>query len=214
MMGRSKMKSNNGFIAKIYDPIFYLALKPIRIAVMNELLKYKEKIILDLCCGTGNQIKLLSKHGFRNLSCLDISDSMLEIAKRGNSSIKISKEDATNTNFDDASFDVVILSFAIHEKDRNTQQALMNEAYRIIKKDGLMLVVDYVFDNKTTKFGKILVSIIERIAGGEHDRNFKNYIQNEGLSSLIEKDKFKLIKRNRMSSGAVTIATYQKIPFF
>jgi len=208
------MKSNYGFIAKIYDPIFYLALKPIRIAVMNELLKYKEKIILDLCCGTGNQIKLLSKHGFRNLYCLDISDSMLEIAKRSDSFIKIYNEDATKTNFDNATFDVVILSFAIHEKDRNTQQALINEAYRIIKKDGLMLVVDYVFDNKTTKFGRILIRIIERMAGREHDRNFKNYIQNKGLSSLIKKDKFKLIKYNRMSSGAVTISIYQKILLF
>jgi len=214
MMGRSKMKSNSGFIAKIYDPIFYLALKPIRIAVMNELLKYKEKIILDLCCGTGNQIKLLSKHGFKNLYCLDISDSMLEIAKRSDSSIKIYNEDATKTSFDDASFDIVIISFAIHEKDRNTQQALINEAYRIIKKDGLMLVVDYMFDNKTTKFGQILIRLIERIAGGEHDRNFKNYIQNKGLSSLIKKDKFKLIKCNRISSGAVTISIYQKMPLF
>lgn len=208
------MKSNSGFIAKIYDPIFYLALKPIRIAVMNELLKYKEKIILDLCCGTGNQIKLLSKHGFKNLYCLDISDSMLEIAKRSDSSKKIYNEDATKTSFDDASFDVVIISFAIHEKDRNTQQALINEAYRIIKKDGLMLVVDYVFDNKTTKFSRILISTIERIAGGEHYRNFKNYIQNEGLSSLIKKDKFKFIKCNRMSSGAVTISIYRKILLF
>lgn len=208
------MKSNYGFIAKIYDPIFYLALKPIRIAVMNELLKYKEKIILDLCCGTGNQIKLLSKHGFRNLYCLDISDSMLEIAKRSDSSIMIYNEDATKTNFDNASFDVVIISFAIHEKDRNTQQALINEAYRIIKKDGFMLVVDYVFDNKTTRFGRILISIIERIAEREHYRNFKNYIQNKGLSSLIKKDKFKLIKCNRMSSGAVTISIYKKILLF
>ena len=213
-MGRREMKSNYGFTAKIYDPIFYLALKPIRIAVMNELLKYKEKIILDLCCGTGNQIKLLSKYGFRNLYCLDISDSMLEIAKRSNSSIKIYNEDATKTNFDDASFDVVIISFAIHEKDRNTQQALLNEAYRIIKKDGFMLVVDYVFDNKTTKFGRILISIIERIAGREHYRNFKNYIQNKGLSSLIKKYKFKLIKYNRMSSGTVTISIYKKILLF
>ncbi len=212
MMGRSKIKSNYGFIAQIYDPIFYLALKPVRIAVMNELLKYKDKTILDLCCGTGNQIKLLSKHGFSNLSCLDISDSMLEIAKRSDSSIKIYKEDATKTNFDDASFDGVMISFAIHEKDRNTQQVLINEAYRIIKKDGFMLVVDYMFDNKTTKFGKILIRLIERIAGGEHDRNFKNYIQKEGLSSLIEKNKFKLIKCNRMSSGAVAISMYQKIP--
>ena len=208
------MKSNYGFIAKIYDHIFYLALKPIRIAVMNELLKYKEKIILDLCCGTGNQIKLLSKHGFRNLYCLDISDSMLEIAKRSDSSIKIYNEDATKTNFDNASFDVVIISFAIHEKDRNTQQALINEAYRIIKKDGFMLVVDYVFDNKTTKFGRILISIIERIAGREHYGNFKNYIQNKGLLSLVKKDKFKLIKYNRMSSGAVTISIYKKIPLY
>jgi demethylmenaquinone methyltransferase/2-methoxy-6-polyprenyl-1,4-benzoquinol methylase len=213
-MGRNEMKSNYGFTAKIYDHIFYLALKPIRIAVMNELLKYKEKIILDLCCGTGNQIKLLSKYGFRNLYCLDISDSMLEIAKRSDSSIKIYNEDATKTNFDNTSFDVVIISFAIHEKDRNTQQALINEAYRIIKKDGLMLVVDYVFDNKTTKFGRILINIIERIAGREHHRNFKNYIQNKGLSSLIKKDKFKLIKYNRMSSGAVTISIYKKILLF
>ena len=214
MMGRSKMKSNNGFIARIYDPIFYLALKPIRIAVMNELLKYKGKVILDLCCGTGDQFKLLSKHGFKNLYCLDISDSMLEIAKRSDNSIKIYNEDATKTSFGDASFDVVIISFAIHEKDRNTQQALINEAYRVIKKDGLMLVVDYVFDNKTTKFSRILISIIERIAGGEHYRNFKNYIQNKGLSSLIKKDKFKLIKCNRMSFGAVTISIYHKILLF
>ena len=208
------MKSNYGFIAKIYDPILYLALKPIRIAVMNELLKYKKKIILDLCCGTGNQIKLLSKHGFRNLYCLDISDSMLEIAKRSDSSIKIYNEDATKTSFDDAWFDVVIISFAIHEKDRNTQQALINEAHRIIKKDGFMLVVDYVFDNKTTKYGRILISMIERIAGSEHYRNFKNYIQNKGLLSLIKKDKFKLTKCNRMSSGAVTISIYRKILLF
>jgi len=208
------MKSNYGFTAKIYDPIFYLALKPIRIAVMNELLKYKEKVILDLCCGTGNQLNLLSKHGFRNLYCLDISDSMLEIAKRDNFPIKIYNEDATKTSFDNALFDVVIISFAIHEKDRNTQQALINEAYRIIKKDGFMLVVDYIFDNETAKFGRILISIIERIAGREHYINFKSYIQNKGLLSLIKKDKFELIKYNRMLFRTVTISIYQKIPLF
>ncbi|MCK4309149.1 MAG: class I SAM-dependent methyltransferase [Candidatus Atribacteria bacterium] len=208
------MKSNYNLMAKIYDPILYLPLKQIRIKVMNELLKYKEKVILDLCCGTGNQLNLLSKHGFRNLYCLDISDSMLEIAKRSNSSIKIYNEDATKTNFNNELFDVVIISFAIHEKDRNTQQALINEAYRIIKKDGFMLVVDYVFDNKTTKFGRIVIRMIEGIAGGEHYINFKSYIQNDGLLSLIEKDKFKLIKYNRMSFGAITISIYQKIPLF
>ena len=72
------MKSDYDFIAKIYDPVLYIVLKPIRIAVKNVLLKYREKSIIDLCCGTGNQLKLLSKNGFKNLHCLDISNSMLE----------------------------------------------------------------------------------------------------------------------------------------
>ena len=51
------MKIIHDFTAKLYDPVLYLALKPIRIEVMHELLGYREKAILDLCCGTGNQPK-------------------------------------------------------------------------------------------------------------------------------------------------------------
>jgi len=83
------MKSEYDFIAKIYDPVLYLVLKPIRIAVMKMLLKYKGKSILDLCCGTGNQLKLLSRNGFKDLHCLDISNPMLEIARKNNYRIKI-----------------------------------------------------------------------------------------------------------------------------
>lgn len=168
------MKISHDFTAKLYDPVLYLALKPIRIEVMHELLGYKEKTILDLCCGTGSQLKLLSKNGFKNLHCLDISDSMLNIAKKNNFPIKIYNEDATKTSFRNDAFDIVIVSFALHEKDRKIQEALIEEAHRIIKKDGLMLVVDYVFDNKAAGYSKILINIIERVAGGEHHRNFKN----------------------------------------
>ena len=86
------MPTEYNFTAKIYDPVLYCAIKPIRIAVTNALLEYKEKSILDLCCGTGNQIKFLSKNGFKNLHCLDISSSMLEIAKKNNYPIKIYRE--------------------------------------------------------------------------------------------------------------------------
>jgi len=208
------MKPSHDFTAKIYDPVFYLALEPIRIGVMDELLEYKEKAILDLCCGTGNQLKLLSKHGFKNLHCLDISDSMLTIAQKNDFPIKIYREDATKTSFRDGAFDIIMVSFALHEKDRKTQEALIEEAYRIMKTGGLMLAVDYVFDSKAAKYSKILINIIERIAGGEHYQNFKNYLQNNGLSSLIKKEKFKLVRHRRMSSGAVMISLYRKISPF
>ena len=204
------MKSEYDFIAKIYDPVLYLALKPIRIAVMNVLLKYKEKSILDLCCGTGNQLKLLSRNGFKDLHCLDISNPMLEIARKNDSRIKIYNEDATKTNFENESFDIAIISFALHEKDRGTQESFINEAHRLIKKDGFILVVDYNFDNKTPKLVKIGISIIERIAGKEHYNNFKGYIRNKGLLSLINKDKFKLIKAHKRLFSGVVMSMYQK----
>ena len=204
------MKSEYDFIAKIYDPVLYLVLKPIRIAVMKLLLEYKEKSILDLCCGTGNQLKLLSRNGFKDLHCLDISNPMLEIARKNDYRIKIYNEDATKTNFENESFDIVIISFALHEKDRSTQESFIHEAHRLIKKDGFILVVDYNFDNKTPKLVKIGISIIEGIAGKEHYNNFKGYIRNNGLLSLINKDKFKLIKAHKRLFSGVIMSMYQK----
>ncbi len=205
------MKDNYDLAAIMYDPLLFLALKPIRTAVMNELLEYKNKAILDLCCGTGNQLKMLSKNGFKNLHCLDLSEPMLEIAKKNNCSMKIYNEDATETNFENDSFDIIIISFAIHEKDRNMQKKLLTEANRLLKKDGLLLIIDFVFDNKTTKLAKIGISLIERMAGKEHYNNFKNYIKNNGLPNLIEQDRFKFKKSVRKAMNGVTISIYKKI---
>ena len=55
------MKEEYDLSASIYDPLLYLALKPIRLAVLDELLQYKDSSILDLCCGTGNQLKFQRK---------------------------------------------------------------------------------------------------------------------------------------------------------
>ena len=86
----------------------------------------------------------------------------------------------------------------------------MKEAHRLVKEDGVILIVDYAFDEKTTKFGRIGIDFIERIAGGEHYRNFKGYIENDGLESLVNTDKFDLVKDNRTAFNGVTISTYQK----
>ena len=198
-------------VAKLYDPLLYFFMKPVRKAVLNELLTYKDKAILDICCGTGNQLKLLAKHRFTNLHCLDLSASMLEIAKKSDYPIHIYNEDATKTNFDNESFYIAIISFALHEKDRITQENLIKETHRLLKNDGLLLVVDFAFDELTTIFSKIGIIFVERLAGGEHYAYFKNYIQNNGLSSLIKEDKFKLTKNNRKLFKGITISLYRKV---
>ena len=197
--------------ARLYDPLLYFFLKPVRKAILNELLIYKHKAVLDICCGTGNQVKLLAKHGFTNLHCLDLSTSMLEVAKKSDYPIHIYNEDATETNFDNESFDIVIISFALHEKDRITQEKFIQETHRLLRNDGLLLVVDFAFDELTTIFSKVIIIFVERLAGGDHYVSFKNYIQNNGLLSLIREDRFKLIKNKRKIFKGIAISSYRKV---
>jgi len=209
-MRKDIMESEYSGAAKLYDPLFYLFMRSIRKAVLNELLAYKDKAILDLCCGTGNQMKLLAKHGFADLHCLDLSPSMLEIAKKSNNQISIYHEDATQTHFDNHSFDIITISFAIHEKDRTTLQNLMNEIHRLLKDNGLLLAVDFVFDERTPKMSKWGIRFVEGLAGGDHYRNFKAYIQNNGLSGIIPEDKFALVKNDRDLFKSVSLSLYKK----
>ena len=55
-----------------------------------------------------------------------------------------------------------------------------------------MLVVDFIFDSKTSRLTKLVINSVERIAGKEHYNNFESYIKKHGLSSLIKPVKFKL----------------------
>jgi demethylmenaquinone methyltransferase/2-methoxy-6-polyprenyl-1,4-benzoquinol methylase len=205
------MKSNYDLFSRIYDPFLYLPLRSIRRSVLEELLDHKDKAILDLCCGTGNQMKLLSKNGFKDLHCLDISKSMLTIAKMdSNDLINIYNEDATRTNFDSGSFDIVIISLAIHEKDFVSQMGVLNEAHRLIRGDGYLLIVDFDFDDRTNILIKMGIFIVEMIAGREHYTNFKHFLKNSGVSGLVDQEKFVLVKRNRNLFDSISISIYNK----
>lgn len=204
------MKKEYDLAASLYDPLLHFYMKSIRRAVLNELLPYKDKAVLDLCCGTGNQLKLLAKNGFTNLHCLDLSAEMLKIAGKSAYPIQIYNEDATQTHFDEASFDIAMISFGMHEKDKTTQKNLILEIHRLLKKDGLLLIVDFAFDAKTPLVTKIGVSFVERLAGGDHYKNFKAYVRNKGFAGAIPVDKFRLIKNDRDQFKSITLSLYRK----
>lgn len=207
----NKMKDDYDLSSKLYDPFLHIPLRSVRRTVLEMLLDHKDKAILDLCCGTGEQLKLLSRHGFKDLHCLDISGPMLDIAKKNrNGRIHIYIEDATRTGFESGSFDVVIISLALHEKDRTAQKEILNEAHRLLRDDGFIIIVDFHFDEKTGRSIRIGISTVERIAGREHFNNFRKFIRNSGLSSLIDKEKFDLVEQRRVLYKSMTISKYEK----
>jgi len=96
----------------------------------------KGKKILDLGCGTGRLIPILSGE----IIGADVSEKMLAIAKKRFPKIKFLKEDALNLSFEDESFDAVVCAFLIvHIKD---PAKLFEEVYRVIKPGGVFVLTN------------------------------------------------------------------------
>ncbi|MBN2051133.1 MAG: class I SAM-dependent methyltransferase [Spirochaetales bacterium] len=205
------MKKKISFDAWIYDPFLFIPLRRVRKIVLECLSDYRRAKILDLCCGTGFQLKLLARNGFSDLHCLDLSEDMLSIARKKGYPITTYHVDAAATGFEDRSFDVVILSFALHEKDAFTARKVLEEAHRVLKMKGRLLIVDFMFDDETRLPGRLGITAVERIAGGEHYRNFKNYIAMGGLKNLLNPKDFTELRRCRVLTGGGIIGLYEKV---
>ena len=204
------MADNYSLSARLYDPLLYLPMRSIRKAVLQELADNQQAAIVDLCGGTGNQLKLLARNGFTDLHCVDLSPEMLAIAKNEENEINIYEQDATATGFNNGRFDVAIISFALHEKDLSVRENLLAEAHRILKPAGKLLIVDFIFDDQTKLTGKFAISLVEWFAGGDHYRNFKDYISKGGLLNLVDPVKFNRIKTTRLLLDGVIFSVYQK----
>jgi demethylmenaquinone methyltransferase/2-methoxy-6-polyprenyl-1,4-benzoquinol methylase len=192
-------------IARFYDPLLYPALQPVRNKVASELKNLKAQKIVDLCCGTGNQLKLLRKKGFEKLYGVDLSAEMLAVAAKG-IDINCKLEDASATAFAAGEFDVVIISFALHEKPFEIAAAIVREAHRIVRVGGKIMVADYAFDSKAKSIGKFGVSFVEKNAGDEHYSNFMAFNNYGGLEKLF--DSQKIAKEYRFHFGATVLRVY------
>ncbi|BDU49716.1 class I SAM-dependent methyltransferase [Haliovirga abyssi] len=190
-----------------YNDFIDLPFDSIRNKILDIIKEKKAKKIVDLCCGAGEQLTLLKENGYDNIIGIDISDHMLEIANLGEDKPICKKGDATNTDFKDNSFDVAIISFALHDKSLNSQKTLLKEAKRIVKKNMYIIIVDYNFDKKTERLGEVGVELIEQ-APNEHYENYKKYIKKGGLDSLV-KGKFIKIEEYYFYFNAVRCRVYK-----
>lgn len=172
-------------VAKNYDKTLYPFLNSIRKKTVEIAKKFEAKKIADLCCGTGNQLKYFKKEGFNDIIGVDLSQNMANIAKTGNYKIDCKLEDATNTSLESDFYDLVNISFALHEKNLETQQGIIKEAKRILKNGGYLTITDYYFGKGSFFLGKIGSTFIEALVGGEHYANFKHYKQLGGMDYLF-----------------------------
>lgn len=191
------MVESGTFYSTVVDPI----LAPMRKRITKEI-NAGEKII-DIACGTGAQIFNITKIASSAVG-IDLSDSMINHAKKicrkkGISNVTFRVCDATNLkDFEPKSFDVAIMSLALHQFDPKLHSLILNEMKRVAAR---IIIVDYAVPLPKNYAGTGS-RVAEFLAGREHNRNFKQYYRLGGLNKILPANNLSIKKSVLFGKGA------------
>ena len=105
---------------------------------------HENSVILDFGCGYGRILKELQNKGYTNLSGIDISDKMIEIARKNLPDIIINSFNGIKIPFIQNSFDcVIIMGVLTCVYDEKKQELILNEIERVLKPDGIIYIADF-----------------------------------------------------------------------
>jgi len=143
--------------------------------------------VIDVACGTGSQAMSIAGKA-EYVTGIDLSEEMIASAavtalKRGIENVQFELRDASDLSiYKDHEFDIAVTSMAVHQFDADLAVRILTEMKRIASK---VIIVDYNFPIPGG-FYRSLVYSIERIAGGDHWRNFRVYMRREGIHHFTE----------------------------
>lgn len=206
-------------IAPFYDTLVNPFMAPIRREACRVVRRYGFKRILDIGCGTGEQSILLSRLGVR-VTGVDTSPSMLRVAReKSPATIEYFLENAAQPHFRDHSFDCVILSFSLHEQNPESQSLVLNEARRILTKQGKILLADFVRPKDFFAYVfHFFIRFVEWNAGRDHYFYFHEYMKRGGLEGLLREHRLCPVYQKMFYMGTMGLvlagcADHESAPF-
>lgn len=163
-------------------------------------------MVLDVCCGTGDQAFYYAGAGIMATG-IDLDPNMLKLAgkgKRKRDNVSFQRADACYLPFRDNSFDCASISFALHEKERAARDKIISEMKRVVRKGGALIFLDFQVPVPNTIFPR-LVKVIEFLAGRNHHRCFRDYLAQGGLGVLLARNQLAEARRDYLNDGLITI---------
>ncbi|MDH4213445.1 MAG: class I SAM-dependent methyltransferase [Candidatus Thorarchaeota archaeon] len=108
---------------------------------IEEFISYlpEKGVVLDIGCGGGPILKILAQRGFV-VKGIDFSKGMLEIARRNVPEAELFFGDVTKTEFENASFDGIISTYALIHIHRDLHFELYKKMHRWLRPGGINLV--------------------------------------------------------------------------
>ncbi|WP_440925943.1 bifunctional demethylmenaquinone methyltransferase/2-methoxy-6-polyprenyl-1,4-benzoquinol methylase UbiE [Candidatus Pelagibacter sp.] len=181
--------------------------------------------LIDVACGTGDVGKLFldSTNKEAEITCVDPNKGMVSQGKEKLSDYKNVKwviSPAEKLPITDNSFDYYTISFGLRNT-KNLNKAL-SEAYRVLKPGGRYLCLefskiqnsnlDFVYKNYSK-----LIPIIGKFVVGEKEpyeyliKSIEQFINQDELIELMEKNNFRKCSYRNLSGGIVSIHSGWKI---
>ena len=180
--------------AASYDRfIFSFWLKMMHKKVLKFISRKQGLKILDVSCGTGELLLLLSnKLEKAELYGVDISRNMIRLAeKKIGEKARINCSDVESLQFKDAMFDYVITTESFHHYVN--QEKALQEMKRVLKKNGKLIVADVNF------YLFFVNRLFEMLEPGCVKINSK-----KGFYEMFKRNDFKEIKQARSIFAIIT----------
>ena len=175
--------------ASWYDRIFEGLLGGLRDVAARAVPPQEGIQILDIGCGTGSQLAIYNQAGCQVYG-IDLSQPMLKVAKsKLGDRAGLTMGDALQIPHQDRTFDLVISSLFIHQLDPGQRSAMLEEAVRVLRPDGQILLVDFHVQERRSlsgKFAHVFISIIEFFAGREHFSNSRDFLAKGGIPPIAD----------------------------
>jgi ubiquinone/menaquinone biosynthesis C-methylase UbiE len=189
--------------AKWYDIVIEPLVRTLRVTGLTMLPPRQGMSVLDIGCGTGSHLDLYQKAGCKTVG-IDLSPTMLNVARKKLDALTLG--DASRIPFPDESFDLVTATLIFHEMPAALRSPVIGEAKRVVKKSGRLFITDY--HPRTTRslegwYSKAFITCIEFLAGGEHYRNYRDFMANAGLAPLITENGLLVDKQMTVYGGTI-----------
>lgn len=193
------------FFDWLYNLSIDLLLRKIRKRISSYVYSYDLFPIIDLCCGTGAQCRVLS--AFRSqIFGLDLDFKMLVYASSKSPRIPYVCADVNSIPLKKNSLKGIILSYSLHEKPPELRHKMILEARKLLFPEGKIIFLDYDPPwNLNSRLAGSYTSLIERGGGSEHYAYFQDFICKGGLTGFVEQENLLVIEHHEVDLASSRI---------
>lgn len=139
-----KSRENYNLKAENYDETFDGKFtEKFKELLLDEILIEANENILDVACGNGSLLKMISSRCDIKGYGIDISEKMIECAEKKCSDMTFQVSGCEDTSFNNQMFDVITVCAAYHHFP--DVKAFAKEAYRILKPHGRLYIAEVYY---------------------------------------------------------------------